>query len=46
MATEISNPANPLRVRFTRKPVDLLEVLAASRFGVRLVMVVINEKRK
>ena len=30
MTTEISNPANPLRVRFTRKPVDLQEVLATT----------------
>ena len=43
MATEISNPANPLRVRFTRKPVDLHEVLAATPYDERPEPVVISE---
>ena len=46
MATEISNPANPLRVRFTRKPVDLHEVLAATPYDERPEPVVISETRE
>jgi hypothetical protein len=45
MTTEISNPTNPLRVRFTRKPVDLQEVLAATPYDERPEPVVISETR-
>ena len=46
MTTEISNPANPLRVRFTRKPVDLHEVLATTPYDERPEPVVISETRE
>ena len=46
MTTEISNHANPLRVRFTRKPVDLQEVLAATPYDERPEPVIISESRE
>ena len=46
MTIEISNHANPLRVRFTRKPVDLQEVLAATPYDERPEPVVISETRE
>jgi hypothetical protein len=46
MTTEISNPANHLRVRFTRKPVDLQEVLASTPYDERPEPVVISETRE
>ena len=46
MTTGVSHPANPLRVRFTRKPVDLQEVLAAMPYDERPEPVVISETRE
>lgn len=46
MTTEISNHATPLRVRFTRKPVDLQEVLAATPYDDQPEPVVISETRE
>jgi hypothetical protein len=46
MTTETSNHATPLRVRFTRKPVDLQEVLAATPYDKRPEPVVISETRQ
>ena len=44
MTTEISSNASPLRVRFTRKPVDLQEVLAATPYDERPEPVVISAR--
>lgn len=46
MITETTHPASPLRVRFTRKPVDLEEVLAATPYDERPEPVVISETRE
>jgi hypothetical protein len=46
MTTEINNHANPLRVRFTRKPVDLQEVLAATPYDERPEPVIISKTRE
>lgn len=46
MTTETSNHATPLRVRFTRKPVDLQEVLATTPYDERPEPVVISETRE
>ena len=46
MTTGVSHPANPLRVRFTRKPVALQEVLAATPYDEHPEPVVISETRE
>jgi hypothetical protein len=46
MNTETTCQTSPLRVRFTRKPVDLQEVLAATPYDERPEPVVISETRE
>ena len=46
MTTDATHHARPLRVRFTRKPVDLQEVLAATPYDERPEPVVISETRE
>ena len=46
MNTETTHQTSPLRVRFTRKPVDLQEVLAATPYDERPEPVVISETRE